>query len=521
MQQGWTGKTLAGRYEISDLVGHGGMSSVYKATDSNLKRIVAVKLIHQHLTGDAEFIRRFEGEAEAIAQLRHSNVIQVFDFNHEDGQYYMVMEFVPGESLQERLKRLNDTGRRMSTQDAVKIAAAVCDGVDYAHKRGLIHRDIKPANIMLSVQGDAILADFGLAKLAGATQHTAAGAVMGTALYMSPEQIRGEQVDARTDIYALGVTLFEMLSGKPPYVADSAMTVLMMHLNDPLPDLRDLNPDVPAGLLEIVEKALAKSPEERYASASEMAAALRALDTMIAPAAEPAADATMIAAAGAAASLPPEAGGAQGSEPEADPGAVASGPPPPIPPVAEDAGAGSGGMRPWMFAVAGALAVVVAIIILVLAGVFDGGDDTSGIVSGDTSATPAEGADSTPQNGSTPTEGAGVEPTEAPTVTDPPSPFARINNITLDGSTYVVAFETFGYTPTLPGMHVHFFFDTVPPEEAGVPGDGPWILYGGPSPFAEYSTGDRPEAATEMCSLVANEDHSIIVDTGNCVSLPQ
>jgi tRNA A-37 threonylcarbamoyl transferase component Bud32 len=521
MQQGWTGKTLAGRYQISDLVGHGGMSSVYKATDSNLKRIVAVKLIHQHLTGDAEFIRRFEGEAEAIAQLRHSNVIQVFDFNHEDGQYYMVMEFVPGESLQERLKRLNESGRRMSVEDAVKVAAGVCDGVDYAHKRGMIHRDIKPGNIMLSVQGDAILADFGLAKLAGATQHTAAGAVMGTALYMSPEQIRGEQVDARTDIYALGVTLFEMMSGKPPYAADSAMTVLMMHLNDPLPDLSELNPDVPAGLIAVVEKALAKSPDDRYSSASEMAAALRALDSQTAPvAAEPAADATMIAAAGAAASQP-EAEAARGSAPGAEPAGGAAAPPPPIPPAAEEAGAGSGGMRPWMFAVAGAAAVVAALILLVVAGVFDGGDDTSGVVSGNTSATPTEAVGGAPTNGAGPTEDAGVEPTEAPTVTDPPSPFARINNITLDGTTYVVDFETFGYTPTLPGTHVHFFFDTVPPEEAGVPGDGPWILYGGPSPFTEYSTGDRPGGATDMCSLVANEDHSVILDTGNCVSLPQ
>ncbi|MFQ5473632.1 MAG: serine/threonine-protein kinase, partial [Dehalococcoidia bacterium] len=158
---------------------------------------MAVKLIHPHLTGDADFLRRFEAEAEAVAQLRHSNIIRVFDFSQEDGQYYMIMEFVPGESLQDRLKRLNASGRTLSSDEIVAIAGGVCDAVDYAHKRGMIHRDVKPANILLSVEGQAILTDFGLAKLAGGTQHTAAGAVMGTALYMSPEQIRGEQVDHR------------------------------------------------------------------------------------------------------------------------------------------------------------------------------------------------------------------------------------------------------------------------------------------------------------------------------------
>ena len=528
MQQGWTGKTLADRYQIDDLVGHGGMSSVYKATDSNLKRVVAVKLIHQHLSADTDFVRRFETEAEAVAQLRHSNVIQVFDFSHDDGQYYMVMEFVAGESLQQRLKRLSDSGRRLSTAEAVQITAAVCDGVDYAHKRGMIHRDIKPANIMLSVQGDAILADFGLAKMAGATQHTAAGAVMGTALYMSPEQIRGEQVDGRTDIYALGVTLFEMLSGQPPYVADSAMTVLMMHLNDPLPNLRDLAPDIPPALIAVVEKALAKSPEERYSSAAEMAAALRALDTQpaLAPVAEPAPDATMFAPATAAAPPPPpppEATAVHRTGPQPTPtgGTTA---PPPIPPVAEGSGVGSSGVPPWAFAVVGAAAVGVVVIVLLIAGVFSGGDDDGGaIVAGSATGTPTpEASDGAPTDGARPTETAATEPTEPPAPTDPPSPFARINDITLSGDGfYLVDYETFGYTEALGDMHVHFFFDTVPPEQAGLPADGPWYVWYGPRPFDQAPVSDRPAGATEMCSLAANADHSIILDTGNCVPLPQ
>lgn len=535
MQQGWSGQSLAGRYLIDDLVGQGGMSSVFRATDSNLKRTVAVKLIHPHLTGDADFLRRFETEAEAIAQLRHPNIIQVFDFSQHDGQYYMIMEFVAGESLQQRLRRLNDAGRKMSNDDIVKIAAGVCDGVEYAHRRGMVHRDIKPANIMLSVQGDAILTDFGLAKIAGTTQHTAAGAVMGTALYMSPEQIRGEQVDGRTDIYALGVTLFEMAGGRPPYTADSAMTVLMMHLNDPLPNVRELNPDVPAGLAAVIEKALAKDPGDRYATAAEMAGALRSLSGAPAgatPAAEPPADATIVAGAGAAAagatgtpppSPPPEATAVHRPEPEsAVPGSGATAPPPPLPPVADRAGEGSGGVPPWLFAVVGAAVVGVIVVVLLVAGVFGGGDDDGGIVAG---GSPSGSPTATAADGTAPTDGATAAPTDAPTaaptITDPPSPFARINAIALDGDTYIVEYETFGYTETLPGMHVHFFFDTVPPEEAGIPFDGPWFVWGGPRPFDGYTVDDRPDGATEMCALVANTDHSIILDTGNCVSLPE
>ena len=524
MQQGWTGKTLAGRYRIDDLVGHGGMSSVYKATDANLKRVVAVKVIHPHLTGDAEFLRRFETEAEAVAQLRHSNIIQVFDFSHEEGAYYMVMEFVAGESLQERLKRLSDSGRRLSIDEVVKIAAAVCDGAEYAHKRGMIHRDIKPANIMLSVQGDAILADFGLAKIAGTTQHTAAGAVMGTALYMSPEQIRGEQVDARTDLYALGVTLFEMLGGRPPYTADSAMTVLMMHLNDPLPDVRELNPDVPDALVAVVEKALAKDPNGRYATAADMAAALRAAASEPAPAvaaAPPPIDATVVArpedAAGAAPPPPPEATAVHRPEPETpSPAGGSASPPPPVPPVAERHGDGVGGFPPWSFAVAGIAIVSFIAVVLLAAGVFTSGDDDIPVVFGTPTATPEPGA-TTPANGDAePTDAV----TEAPTPTPLPEPFVRINEISLSGSTYIVEYETAGFTEAVNSMHVHFFFDTVPPEEAGHPEDGPWFVWYGPRPFDGYTTDDRPEGATQMCALSANADHSIILNTGNCVPLP-
>jgi serine/threonine protein kinase len=273
----FVGQTLGGRYQIKALIGQGGMASVYKAYDPNLRRAVAIKVIHPHLSNNPEFFRRFEEEATAIAHLRHTNIVQVYDFSHDGDLYYMVMEFVMGETLQTRLKRLNAAQRRLSIKEVATFTAQISDAAFYAHQRGMIHRDIKPANIMLDVNGKAILMDFGIARLVGASQHTASGAVLGTAMYMSPEQIQGLHIDARADIYSIGITLFEMLSGKPPFEADSAMTLMMMQVNDPLPDLHEMQPGCPADLIAITDKALAKNRDERYQSASEMATALRIL----------------------------------------------------------------------------------------------------------------------------------------------------------------------------------------------------------------------------------------------------
>jgi serine/threonine protein kinase len=271
----FVGHTLGGRYQIQSLIGQGGMASVYKAYDPNLHRSVAIKVIHPHLSNNPEFTRRFEEEATAVAHLRQANIVQVYDFSHDGDLYYMVMEFVMGETLQSRLIRLNASHRRLSIKEVITFTAEICEAAFYAHQRGMIHRDIKPANIMLDVNGKAILMDFGIARMVGASQHTASGAVLGTAMYMSPEQIQGLHIDARADIYSIGITLFEMLSGKPPFEADSAMTLMMMHLNDPVPDLHELQPDSPAELIDITNKALAKKRDERYQSASEMAQALR------------------------------------------------------------------------------------------------------------------------------------------------------------------------------------------------------------------------------------------------------
>jgi serine/threonine protein kinase len=273
--QNWIGKTINNRYQIEKLLGQGGMSAVYQAVDPNLRRPVAIKLIHSHLSTNPNFIQRFKEEAAAVARLRHPNIVQVHDFNADGDTYFMVMEYLIGETLQTRLRHNNKVGRHLPFSEAIRICLQLCDAIGYAHKHELIHRDIKPANVMLDLNNQAILLDFGIVKIVGGEYHTVTGATIGTVMYMSPEQIRSERVDERADIYSLGVTLFEMISGQPPYQGDSTPSLMMRVLNDPLPDLSQIREDVPNELLRVVQKAMAKEREERYQSMDDMAAELQ------------------------------------------------------------------------------------------------------------------------------------------------------------------------------------------------------------------------------------------------------
>jgi serine/threonine-protein kinase len=542
-QPSWIGYTLNGRYKIEELLGQGGMSAVYKGTDPNLKRVVAIKLIHPHLSGDPEFVRRFEVEAASIAQLRHPNIVQVYDFSHDGDTYYMVMEFVPGESLQDRLKRLIKANRRMSLAEVVKTGVEVCQAVDYAHQRGLIHRDIKPANVMLSVHGQAILMDFGIVKIIGEKHHTATGAVVGTALYMSPEQIRGLRPDHRVDIYSIGVMLYEMVSGRPPFEADSAMTIMMMHLNDPVPDLHELNPDVPEALKSVIEKALEKDPANRYQSAAELAADLQ--QALTPQPARPAAPLKTIVETPPPGRESRQAPGEAASQPAARPAQTAPKPaeaaPEPMaaPAAAKPALAGSPAAASMsrylpMAVVGGGAVIVVLIVVLIINGLSSTRGGSPQATAGPsatrqsvaqvaaTTAAPTPAPSQTPAPPSPTAEPSNTPPpTVVPTNTVPPGRYVRINGITIESGYYVVDYETFEYTEAVPGWHIHFFFNSVKPEQAGMPGNGPWYLYGGPRPFKGYAVSDRPAAATQLCALVADPYHAVTQNSGNCWNLPE
>ncbi len=284
-QPTWIGKTIGGRYRITELVGRGGMSSVYRAEDPNLQRTVAVKIIHPHLSENPEFVKRFEQEAAAVAKLRHPNIMQVHDFNHDNGVYYIIFEYIPGQPLDSKLKNLKEANIKMPLRDATGLMIPLCEAVAYAHGRQMIHRDLKPSNVMIDLLNQPILLDFGIAKIIGGDHvHTATGATIGTAAYMAPEQVLGENITHQADIYSLGVLLYEMAAGHPPYEGNSPLTVMMKHVNDPLPDIRLANTNLPTSFASILKKALAKQPQDRFDSAMEMAVVLREVEhQLIAP----------------------------------------------------------------------------------------------------------------------------------------------------------------------------------------------------------------------------------------------
>jgi len=269
------GRTL-GKYQVIERLGRGGMADVYKAYQPGLERYVAIKVMHSHLSDDVGFIERFQREAKAVAGLRHPNIVQVFDFDVQDGSYYMVMEYVEGgQSLKEVLADLSMAGERLALATTLDITAKLADALDYAHSRDMIHRDIKPGNVLVPTLESPLLSDFGIARLLDQSGLTASGAMIGTPAYMSPEQGRGEPVDTRSDIYALGIMLYEMLVSRPPYDADTPYGVILKHINDPLVSPRVLDPSLPESVERIVLKALAKDRNARYESAGKMRDALQ------------------------------------------------------------------------------------------------------------------------------------------------------------------------------------------------------------------------------------------------------
>src|SRR5579885_1715807 len=280
------GTLIAGRYEIREHIATGGMASVFKTWDHRVERQVAIKVLRSLDKNDLRAVERFRREARAAAALAHPNAVTIYDFIEEYGQYFLVMEYIHGPTL----KQLIAQRRHLHAYETLEIAAQVCSVLQVAHARGFIHRDIKPQNIMLAssgLSGPGVggplgstaflvkLTDFGIVRVAEDAGLTNSGIVLGTADYLSPEQARGETLTASSDLYSLGVVMFEMLTGRPPFVGPTAVSIAMQHATANPPPLHQFNPNVPPALEQIINRALEKEPENRFLSAAEMQQALR------------------------------------------------------------------------------------------------------------------------------------------------------------------------------------------------------------------------------------------------------
>jgi serine/threonine-protein kinase len=269
---------LAGRYVCEAPVSRGGMATVWRARDDVLARTVAVKILHAHLAEDAAFLERFRREALAAARLTHPNIISIFDSGSEaqDGeskQHFIVMEYCGNGTLASILERDGP----LTPHRVASIAATICDALSYAHRAGVVHRDVKPANVLIAADGTLKVADFGIAKAAFVAKDvTTTGNILGTVTYLSPEQARGEEPDARSDLYSLGVVAYELLVGRPPFAGETQIATAMMHVKDPPPPPRSVRANVPRQLEATILKALAKNPDDRFSSADDMRTALLA-----------------------------------------------------------------------------------------------------------------------------------------------------------------------------------------------------------------------------------------------------
>ena len=262
-----------GIYQIKSELGRGGMATVYLAYDPRFEREVAVKVLPREMLHDPQFRVRFEREAKTIAKLEHSGIVPVYDVGEEDGQPYFVMRYMTGGTLSDRLAK-----GPLTIPEAAHIIDRVASALDEAHAKGFIHRDLKPGNILFDRAGEPYISDFGIAKFSASQTNVTGSAIVGTPAYLSPEQAQGDaNIDGRSDIYAVGVILFEMLSGRQPYEADTPMGVVVKQITDPVPHILDLNPNLPPEIEEIIEKAMAKNRDERFSTTREMADALEAV----------------------------------------------------------------------------------------------------------------------------------------------------------------------------------------------------------------------------------------------------
>jgi len=260
------GKVLGRRYEIIERIGGGGMAIVFRARDGFLNRRVAVKVLRPQFADDEDFVRRFRHEAQAAASLSHPNIVSIYDVGEEDGTYYIVMEYVDGETLKDRIR----AAAPLDAEEVVAVALQIGQALSHAHQNRVVHRDIKPHNIMLSKDGRVKVTDFGIARAASTNTLTSTGSIVGSVHYFSPEQARGGLIDEKSDIYSLGVVLYEMLTGRVPFEGESPISVALKHVQDQVVPPGEINPAVPEGLSRVVMRALRKAQSERYQTVDEL-----------------------------------------------------------------------------------------------------------------------------------------------------------------------------------------------------------------------------------------------------------
>lgn len=267
-------KNLVGRqlgpYHLAAILGEGNMATVFRAQRADAAAAVALKVLPPQLAGDAVFVARFQQEARVIAALRHPNILPLLDFGESGGYMYMAMPLVERGTLAHYLR-----GEPLPLDEVRNCISSISQALDYAHRQGVVHRDVKPSNVLIDAQGHCLLTDFGVAKMLGSSVHlTATGLIVGTPTYMSPEQGLSQPVDRRSDIYALGILLYQMATGRVPFQAKAPAAVIMKHINDPLPSARALNPALPIEVERVIARSLAKRPDDRYATAADMLHAL-------------------------------------------------------------------------------------------------------------------------------------------------------------------------------------------------------------------------------------------------------
>lgn len=260
------GQKINERYEVVKSIGEGGMANVYLAQDTILDRKVAIKVLRGDLSSDDKFIRRFQREALSVSNLSHPNIVEVYDVGEEDGQYYIIMEFIEGKTLKQLLKKRES----LTLSEVIDIMTQLTDGISHAHESYIIHRDIKPQNIMIEDDGKVKITDFGIAMALNATQLTQTNSVMGSVHYLPPEQASGKSATIKSDIYSMGILMYELLTGNVPFKGDNAVEIALKHMKDKIPSIRKQDPSIPQSVENILLKATAKNPRNRYDSAKEM-----------------------------------------------------------------------------------------------------------------------------------------------------------------------------------------------------------------------------------------------------------